>query len=61
MGFLKLVPLVMVDIPVSIQIGRLEHFRCGLGEMSLEFSPVDQIISVQIHIGKMRIEALWVR
>ena len=61
MGFFKLVPLVMVDIPISIQIGRFECFRHGLREIRLKFRPADQIIAVGIHVGEMGVEALWVR
>jgi len=61
MGFFELMPFVMIDISIAIQIGRLECFRPGLREMGLEFRPADQLISVRIHVGKMCIEALWVR
>ena len=52
-------PLVMIDISIAIQIGRLECFRLGLREMVLKFRPTDQFISVGIHVGKMYVEALW--
>ena len=61
MDFFKFVPLVMVKIPVSIQIDRLEYIRHGLREVVLKFLPTDQLISVGIHVGKMGVEALWVR
>jgi hypothetical protein len=52
MGFFELMPLVMVDISIAIQIGRLECFRPGLREMALEFRPTDQIISVTVQLTK---------
>lgn len=61
MGFLELMPFAMIDISIAIQIDRLEYPRLGLRGIILKFRPVDQIIPVGVHVGKMCVEALWVR
>jgi hypothetical protein len=61
MGLFEFVPLVMIDVAVLVHIERVEHFRFGIVEVSVEFIPIHKVIAVGIDIAKMRIERFRVR
>jgi len=58
MGSLKLVPFVVIQGIVRIEVQRTKNVWLGIGKVSFKFIPTDQTIAPRIHIAKMGIERL---